>query len=63
MIADVVAVTGDVEMKKTKLLTPGGTVIVGGTVTAELSLNNDTNAPPAGATPVNVTVPPTEPPP
>src|SRR4051812_29262158 len=63
MTADVVTVTGEGATKNTELLTPCGTVIVCGTATSELSLDNDTKAPPAGAAPVNVTVPPTVPPP
>jgi hypothetical protein len=42
---------------------PASTVTVGGTATAALSLDSETEAPPAGAALVNVTVPVDELPP
>ena len=62
--ADVVVATCTVEMKNGQLLTPAGTVIVAGTETIEgLLLDNDTTAPPGGATAERIEVPPTVVPP
>ena len=64
MTAVCVVVTANVVTNVTLLLTPAGTVSVAGTVTAAvLLLDNDTTAPPGGATAVSVTVPATVVPP
>lgn len=55
-MTDLDAVTGLVERKAEALVAPGGTVVEAGTVTAVLSLDSVTTAPPSGAGPVSVTV-------
>ena len=57
-------VTAFVETVKVALVEPAGTVTLAGTVaTAVLPLDRVTTAPPAGAAPLNVTVPCDDPPP
>ena len=64
MVADCEAVTVLVVIAKVAVVSPGATVTFAGTVaTAVLELINCTTAPPAGAGPVNVTVPATVAPP
>jgi hypothetical protein len=57
----VVVVTADAVTVKVALVLPAATVTLAGTVAAELSLESETKTPPAGAAPVNVTVPVDEP--
>ena len=57
MMADVETRTMDVLTVKLALVAPAGTVTLEGTPAAPLLLERRTWAPPAGAAPVNVTVP------
>jgi hypothetical protein len=57
MVAVVEADTAEVVAAKEPVMLPAATVTVAGTTTAVELLLNDTEAPPAGAGPVNVTVP------
>jgi hypothetical protein len=56
-VAEVEADTTDVLTAKVALVAPAGTVNLGGTWAALLSVDSRTNAPPAGAGPLNVTMP------
>lgn len=49
--------TDDVAIEKVALVAPCGTVTVAGAAAALLLLDNDTDMPPAGAAPLNVTLP------
>src|SRR2546425_6469048 len=57
MVADVGAVTALVLTVNVTLVAPTGTVTLAGTVAAELLLDSETCAPPAGAGPSSVAVP------
>ena len=57
MVVTVETATGLVLTVKVVLLLPAGTVTLGGTLAALLSLESITCAPPAGAGPLSVTVP------
>ena len=57
MVAEVGTRTADVLTLKVTLLAPAGTVTLAGTLAAPLLLESTTCAPPAGAGPLNVTVP------
>ena len=57
MVADVDAVTALVVTVNVTLVAPTGTVTLAGTVAAELLLDSETCAPPAGAGPSSVAVP------
>ncbi len=58
MVTDTPAITGWVVTAKVPLVLPGFTMMLAGTVAAEvLSLERVTTVPPVGAGPVNVTVP------
>ena len=56
-VAEVATRTADVLTVKVALVAPAGTVTLGGTLAAPLSLARVICAPPAGAGPLNVTVP------
>lgn len=56
-VAEVVAAAALVVTAKFALVAPAGTVTLAGTVAATESTESDTTAPPAGAAPLNVTVP------
>ena len=57
IVAEVGTRTADVLTLKVALLAPAGTVTLAGTLAAPLLLESMTCAPPAGAGPLNVTVP------
>ena len=57
IVAEADTRTGDVFTVKVTLLLPAGTVTLEGTLADALLLESITCAPPAGAGPVNVTVP------
>jgi hypothetical protein len=57
MVTVVEAATGRVVTVKDALVAPSGTVTLAGTEAATLLLESETAAPPAGAAPLNVTVP------
>jgi hypothetical protein len=56
IVAEADAATADVVIVKVAVELPAATVTVAGTVAAEELELNDTETPPAGADPVNVTV-------
>ena len=56
-VVDVVDDTGDVVIAKFADVAPWETVMLDGTTTAPLALDNETAAPPVGAVALNVTVP------
>jgi len=60
IVSDVGVVTVCVVTVNVAALLPGGTVTLGGTVAAALLLESGTEAPPAGAAALSVTVPPTD---
>jgi len=60
MVSDVGVVTVCVVTVNVAVLLPEGTITLGGTVAAALLLDSVTEAPPAGAAALSVTVPPAD---